>query len=224
VLKGKHLVTVSHELAREIREIPWIGAARLTTIYNPIEIERISLRARESVEGLPTVPFVLHVGRAARQKRHDILFRAFRQVPEPYKLVLLAGKPGKLAAMVRRWGLRDRVLMPGFQQNPYAWMRRAELTVISSDYEGFARVAAESLAAGTPVVSTDCPTGPSEILTGELARWLVPVGDARALGERMVQALRTEIDVSDPECLPRFDPETVTRQYLALADELRSEA
>jgi glycosyltransferase involved in cell wall biosynthesis len=224
VLRGKRVVTVSRELAREIREIPWLRPASVTPIYNPVEVERIRRLAAEPVEGLPDPPFVLHVGRAAGQKRHDLLLRAFRRVPEPYKLVLLAGRPEKLRLLVARHRLRRRVILPGFQHNPYAWMRRATLTVLSSDYEGLPRAAAESLAAGTPVVSTDCPTGPSEILTGELARWLVPPGDARALGRRMVEALESEIDVSDPECLRHFDPEMVTRQYLALAGDDGPEA
>lgn len=219
VLRGRRVLAVSRELAREIREIPWLRAGSVTSIYNPVDTGLIRRRARETVEDLPEDPFVLHVGRAARQKRHDILLRAFRRVPEPYRLVLLAGRPEKLRFLIARYGLRHRVILPGFQQNPYAWMGRAALTVLSSDYEGFARVAAESLAAGTPVVSTACPHGPSEILTGELARWLVPPGDAPALGKRLVEALETRIDVSNPECLGRFDPETVTRQYLALADE-----
>jgi glycosyltransferase involved in cell wall biosynthesis len=219
LLRGKRLVAICEELARELREIRWLGAASVTSIYNPIDTALIRRRAAEEVEGIPEAPFVLHVGRAARQKRHDLLLRAFRWVPEPYRLVLLAGRPEKLGFLIARHGLRRRVILPGFQQNPYAWMGRAALTVLSSDYEGFGRVAAESLAAGTPVVSTACPHGPSEILTGELARWLVPVGDPIALGRRMTEALETEIDVSAPESLRRFDPETVTRKYLALAGE-----
>jgi glycosyltransferase involved in cell wall biosynthesis len=104
-----------------------------------------------------------------------------------------------------------------FRQNPYPWIAGARLLVLSSDYEGFPMVLIEALACGTPVVSTDCPHGPGEILTGELARWLVPVGDSRALAERITAALAERIDVSRAAILAEVSADQIARRYAALA-------
>jgi glycosyltransferase involved in cell wall biosynthesis len=218
-LDGKHLITVSHGLQREIEETGRITPASIRTIHNPIEIEDIRRRAREEAPGIPEGEFIIHVGRAARQKRHDVLFAALRQVPERFKLVCLAGKGEKLHKLAAEYGVESRLITPGFQQNPYAWMGRARLMAMSSDFEGFSMVALEALACGTPVVATDCPHGNNEILTGELSRWLVPMGDPDALATRINEALTTDIDVSSAEVLGKVDATRVAECYLALADD-----
>jgi glycosyltransferase involved in cell wall biosynthesis len=103
--------------------------------------------------------------------------------------------------------------MPGFQSNPYPWMRNADLFAMSSDSEGLPTVLIESLILGTPVVSTDCPTGPSEILTGALARFLCPRDNASALAHLIDQALGQYPDISDA-ALGRFSADHSARQYL----------
>ncbi len=97
-------------------------------------------------------------------------------------------------------------------------MARAELLVLSSDFEGLGMVLLEAMACGTPVVSTDCPHGPNELLTGPLAGWLVPPGDPHALAERIHQALEARIDVRDAPILAEVDAERVARRYLDLVD------
>lgn len=217
-LSGKRVVAVSKGIENEILSSGWIDPASITTILNPMPIDRIRRMAREPVEGMPDEPFVIHVGRVARQKRHDVLLRAFAQIDRHYRLVLLAGNVPKARKLAEREGIADRVVLPGFQRNPYAWMARAELLVLSSDFEGLGMVLLESMACGTPVVSTDCPYGPNELLTGPFARWLVPPGDPNALAERMQQALRAEIDVRNAPILAEVDAERVALKYLALVD------
>ena len=94
-----------------------------------------------------------------------------------------------MEALVRQFGLQEVVSLPGFVSNPYGFMRRADLFVLSSAWEGFGNVLVEAMACGTPVVSTNCPSGPAEILEG--GRWgrLVPVGDEIALAEAMAATL-----------------------------------
>jgi glycosyltransferase involved in cell wall biosynthesis len=101
--------------------------------------------------------------------------------------------------LIAQAGLERRVTVADFQANPYSWMAGAELLVLCSDHEGLPNVLIEALACGTRVVSTDCPSGPREILRGELARGLVPCGDVAALAAAMQSALAA----------PRPEPEAV---------------
>ena len=129
---------------------------------------------------------------------------------------LLTKLNAELDHLIRAHGLADRVVVAGFQKNPYPWMQQAKISVLSSDSgEALPTVLIESLVCGTPVVSADCPYGPNEILTGPLARWLVPVNDAAALRAKIEEALASEI-VVDQETLAKFSHEVVMRQYVGL--------
>jgi len=97
-----------------------------------------------------------------------------------------------LEALVRELGLEEDVALPGFVENPYKYMKRAAVFVLSSRWEGFGNVLVEAMALGTPVVATDCPSGPAEILEGGKWGRLVPVGNHEALAEATLQVLRGE--------------------------------
>jgi glycosyltransferase involved in cell wall biosynthesis len=186
------LVAVSQGVADDLRTGFGIVADHVRVIANPFDFAAIRSLAAESCAGLPAEPYILHVGRFAAQKRHDLLLAAFAALVReglPHRLVLLTPPDPKLAELVTRHDLEDRVVVAGFQANPYPWMANAELLVLSSDHEGLPNVLIEALACGTRVVSTDCPSGPREILRGELARGLVPCGDAAALAQGMRDAL-----------------------------------
>jgi glycosyltransferase involved in cell wall biosynthesis len=217
VLNGKRLITVSEGLERELRSTSWLRPASVRTIYNPFEFAALRRLAAAQGEPLPTEPYLLHVGRAANQKRLDVLLDALRVTQNALPLVMLTNHPDKVARLARRHGVAARVRPVAFRQNPYPWMAQADLVVLSSDYEGFPLVLVEALAVGTPVVSTDCPHGPAEILTGPLARWLVPVGDAHALGRKIDEALGADIDPQSAAILARLDAPLIAAQYAALA-------
>lgn len=217
-LIGKSIITVSDGIAAELRATRWLKARSVQTIYNPFRLEEIRAKAREGVDGLPDEPFMLHVGRFTRQKRHDVLFAALRQMPTAPKLVLLCNRPEKVRQLAEKYGVADRILTPGFQHNPYAWMARAELLLLSSDFEGLPTVLIESLACGTPVVSTDCPHGPAEILTGELARYLVPRRDPARLAATALACLADPPDLSAPAILEAVSSSRIAAQYLALCE------
>ncbi|MCF7985231.1 MAG: glycosyltransferase, partial [Thiohalocapsa sp.] len=123
---------------------------------------------------------------------------------------------GRLLALAAESGVAGDVELAGFHDNPYAFMARAALFVLSSRWEGFGIVLAEALACGTPVVSTDCPSGPAEILDGSRHQRLVPVGDSDALAAAMADALSVR---PDREALrrgaERFSTEASARAYLA---------
>jgi glycosyltransferase involved in cell wall biosynthesis len=131
-------------------------------------------------------------------------------------LVLLTNHPDKVMRLAARFGVADRVRAVAFRQNPYPWMAHASLVVLSSDYEGFPLVAVEALACGTPVVSTDCPHGPSEILTGALARGLAPMGDPAALAARIRDLLARPPDLAGAEILSQVEASAIAARYAAL--------
>jgi glycosyltransferase involved in cell wall biosynthesis len=124
--------------------------------------------------------------------------------------------------MIRDLHLEADVELLGFASNPYAYMRRAAGVVLSSRYEGFGNVLVEAMACGTPVVSTDCLSGPSEILMRGRYGPLVPVGDESGLADAMLSVLRHPVDSGDLRArAAAFSVDLIAHQYLALIAELQ---
>jgi glycosyltransferase involved in cell wall biosynthesis len=139
---------------------------------------------------------IIGVGRLTRAKRFDRLIRVFKSVHEalPQARLIIVGdaeKRQELQALIDDLKLNDHVQIVGFKKNPYAWISKADVFVLSSDYEGFPNSVLESMACGTPVVSVDCPFGPSEIIENGIDAELVPLDDDKALAER-IRALLTD--------------------------------
>ena len=163
---------------------------------------------------------ILATGRLTDQKKFSTLIEAFailRAQRECRLAILGEGElRASLEALVAERGLAPDVLLPGFVANPFAWMRQASLFVLSSAWEGLPTVLIEAMACGVPVVTTDCPSGPREIL--EDGRWgrLVPVGDASALAIAISGALdekiRPNVSLRASDC----EVDKAARQYLSL--------
>ena len=191
------VVAASKGVADDLASVIGLERERIEVVYNPIDISHVATLSKEPlqhpwyIEG--SLPLIVAAGRLTRQKDYPVLIHAFAIVRanRPSRLMILGeGEArGELEALVRELGLGDDVAMPGFVDNPFAWMRRSSLYVLSSAFEGFGNVLVEAMACGTPVVSTDSPSGPAEIL-GK-GRWgrLVPVGDVKALAEAMMATL-----------------------------------
>lgn len=143
--------------------------------------------------GDPSVPLVLSTGELCPRKDFETLIRAFAQVRvrRPCRLMILGrGKAhDRLSALIRRLDLERDVALPGFVPQPYAYMAHADLFAFTSRWEGLGFVIIEALAVGTPVVSTDCPSGPREILQDGRFGRLVRVGDHEALSDAMLETL-----------------------------------
>jgi len=206
---GRRLIAVSQGVADDLRGAAAVPAARIEAIPNPFDFAEMRALARANV---------IHVGRFAGQKRHDLLLDAFARLRAPHELVLLADADPALQAMIAARGLAGRVRIAGFQANPYPWIAGAKLLVLCSDHEGLPNVLIEALALGVPVVSTDCPSGPREILGPALADGLVPRGDSQALFSAMERALASPPDVSRVD-LSRYAKERVVSRYEQLALE-----
>ena len=186
---GGNLLAVSQGVADDLRDKLGLHDANIEVLRNVFDPPAIRALAQAGDTDLPGEPYILHVGRFAPQKRHDLLFEAWRRTGLPHKLVLLTPPSPALDALVRQHGLADRVSVAGFRGNPYPWIAGAALLVLCSDREGMPNVLVEALICGTRVLSTDCPSGPRELLRGPLARHLVPCGDAAALARAMGEAL-----------------------------------
>jgi len=210
-----NLVAVSDGVARDLSHTLGFAGANVVRIYNPIDAAAIRKLATDPEPRLPVEPYLIHAGRFAPQKRHDLLFEALRRSKLPHRLVLLANASPELERLIAEKGVADRVRVAGFQANPYPWIARAELLVLCSDHEGMPNVLVEALACGTRIVSTDCPSGPREVMDGALARYLVPCGDSEALAN----AMRAALEASRPtatQTLEKFEPQRTYAQYEAL--------
>ena len=191
------IVAVSNGVAEDMASTAGISYDKIDVIHNGVIDESFAWRASQSLEhpwfapGAP--PIILGMGRLVAQKDFATLIRAFGHMAERSDARLMILGEGEerpeLEALIESLSLRDRVALPGFIKNPLPMLRRASLFVMSSRFEGFGNVIAEALALGTPVVSTDCPHGPHEILQGGRYGTLVPVGDDATLADAILGKL-----------------------------------
>jgi len=192
-----NLVAVSQGVAEDLRRL-LTRHRTISVIPNLFDMMDIRSLASEPLDlpvGFPK-DFVLHAGRFARQKRHDVLLDAWKLWADAPPLVLLTEPHPSLREMIFERGLQNKVFIAGFVSNPYPWYSRAKCLVLCSDHEGLPNVLLEALACGTPVVSTDCPSGPAEILRN-YPQCLVPCGDPGALVGAVRRCCLESPDVSN---------------------------
>lgn len=189
------IATPSLGVARELVEAFGARKDRVHPIHNGFDLEAIRKLALEGQPVLPPKegPWVVTCCRLSEQKDFETLLKGFAGIrPFPAaKLVILGDGPRRTAieGWIHREGLEGRVLMAGFQPNPFAWIRQADVFVLSSFYEGFGNVIVEALALGIPVVASDCPWGPAEIIEPGVSGYLFEVGDAPSLTRCLVRLL-----------------------------------
>jgi glycosyltransferase involved in cell wall biosynthesis len=215
-LNGQHLVTVSNGIESEIISKGRIQPASICTIYNPFDLNDIKQKANEIDPDIPQEPYIIHIGRVAKQKRHDVLFEALSLLKTDIKLVLLCNNKKKALKIAAKFNVQDKLIIPGFKKNPFPWIKQAKLLVLSSDYEGLPTVLIESLACNTAVVSTDCDHGPKEIMTEELAQFLVPRRNPVELAAKIDLALSSSLTLTQPKILSKVAANTVAKAYVEL--------
>lgn len=217
IYDGQNIVGVSSCVANEFTRRFKVRPKSLNYVYNAVDKNRIVKSSLEDVESLPSGDFILHAGRFDRVKRHDRLLRSFEKIRHEIKLVLLGDGPAVffVKELIRELNLEDRVFLLGWKHNPYPYLKKAKLVVLSSDNEALPTVLIESLMLGTPVVSIDCMCGPSEILRGQLSQFLVPPDDEFLLSDAIDRAL-SDYPLIDGKYLSRFSPKRVSRKYIYL--------
>ncbi|NSW52385.1 MAG: glycosyltransferase [Anaerolineae bacterium] len=222
------VVVVSQDAADDLVRRCRLPASRVTVIHNPVLTRPVETLMKPEPEPpwphSPSAPLFLAAGRLTPQKNFPLLLQAFTKVLEQEPaahLVILGEGEDRLAlsALAVNLGIHGSVWLPGFVPNPYPWMARCSVFVLSSSWEGFGNVLVEAMACGTPVVATDCPSGPAEILEkGRLGR-LVPPEDAAALAAAMLAEWRSP---HQPHVLKQraadFTLDAILPKYLALFD------
>lgn len=223
------LVAVSQGVKADVVAITGMDPRTIRVISNPVITPDLTEAARRPT-GHPWVdekdlPLIIAVGRLTRQKDFPTLLRAFARLAaeRPARLVILGegDRREALLALAAELGIGDRVAMPGFQDNPHAWVAAADLFVLSSLWEGSPNALTEAMAIGVPVVATDCPSGPSELLQGGRVGPLVAPGDVEGMAAAMARVLTA---APDPELLrgavSAYTMEHSAASYLRFFDEL----
>jgi glycosyltransferase involved in cell wall biosynthesis len=221
--QADRIIAISHGVGEDVLRQGGCEPSQLFVIHNPAVDADLEKRALEPpghpwlVDGGP--PVVLGVGRLVPQKDFETLLRAFARVRAemPARLLILGEgrEHERLRELAAGLGLGADVDLPGFDPNPVSAMARAGTFVLSSAWEGFGNVVVEALATGCPVVSTDCPSGPGEILDGGRFGRLVPVGDAEALAEALLATLREPGDPDERRARAAvFAVDVVAERYL----------
>jgi glycosyltransferase involved in cell wall biosynthesis len=215
------IVTVSQGVADDLVQIG-LPSESIRVIHNPVVTPELFQKAQEPLEhpwfasGQP--PVILGVGRLDKQKDFQTLIQAFAQVRQQHaaRLMILGegNERSHLEVLVKELHLTEDVSLPGFVANPYAYMSRSAVFVLSSLFEGLPTVLIEAIAVGTPVVSTNCKSGPAEILADGQYGKLVSVGNIQDIAKAIIETLEM---VPDSESLRQraadFSLEKALSQY-----------
>ncbi|MCD8497654.1 MAG: glycosyltransferase [Alphaproteobacteria bacterium] len=224
------VIVVSKAAAKDMESYCGVKPGRISVIYNPVYYPGIADKAAEDPlhewlgadKTARPYKVLLSVGRFIPEKDHETLLKAFAKLRESMdaRLILLGGGPREhmIREQIAALKLQDVVSLPGFVQNPYAFMARADVLVLHSTHEGFGNVLIESMAVGTPVVSTNCHGGPAEILENGTWGALVPPRDDSALAGAIAETLKNPPHTlgSYQARASEFSVEAASLQYLSL--------
>jgi glycosyltransferase involved in cell wall biosynthesis len=196
---------------------------KLVRIYNPVDIDRV--RTLATLSGAPfegTGPRLLAIGNLYPAKGFDVLLEAFKAIhlkhPKATLTILGEGEDmARLKHLAKDLGIIDAVRFPGFQSNPYTYLKHANLLVSPSRYEGLSNVILEALALGTPVVATDCPGGNREVVKEGVNGWLAKVDDPESLAQALLRALKERLtldaNVIRAQCEAKFSVDHIVSLY-----------
>jgi glycosyltransferase involved in cell wall biosynthesis len=225
--KADQIICLCDAAINDMVEHLGIGRDKLVRIYNPVDVEMVR-RLAEAVESPYSSPgpHVMAMGRLQREKAYDVLLQAFSSVLKafPQAQLTILGE-GPLEAQLKKQavdlGVDRAVAFPGFQKNPWPYVKHADLFVLASRFEGLPNALLEVLALGVPVVATDCPGGVREIQKSVREIILVPPEDHVALAGGIVAALSKPIGERPSsrrvaEGLKDFDLQHAVREYSQL--------
>ncbi len=222
--KADGVIAVSRGVARDVERLLHVAPERIHVVPNPA----VTPEMLAETPPLPNHPFfqpprdapvVIGMGGLRKAKDFPTLLRAFALVnrERPVRLIILGqGRlREKLLKLGRSLGIEARIDLPGFVENPYGYLAHADLFVLSSLWEGSPNVLTEALAMGTPVVATDCPSGPREILQDGRYGRLVPCADPKALAQAMLETLHAPPDPSFlKQAVVRYTLSSSSREHL----------
>lgn len=220
------IVAVSKGVADDYAVFMDIPRERVRVIYNPAVapdiLAQASAEPRHPWYAAKTTPLILSAGRLTTAKNHALLVRAMKTVHAKTgaRLVILGEGPerARLTAEIARAGLDQAVDLPGFSDNPYAFMKRSDAFVLSSKWEGLPTVLIEAMSLGTPAVSTDCPSGPREIFEGGKWGRLVPLDDEEAMAAALIETLGDKRRDAAVGRAADFSVDKIVREYADALD------
>lgn len=217
------VVAVSQGAALSVQQAFGVPKKQLRVIYNPIDVAgiRAAAQAEARFPWVDAHPVFVAVGRLTPAKNFPLLLRAFRRAREhiPCHLTIVGeGEERRfLESLIREMGLSKDTWLAGYRDNPWSFMSHAIALVSSSDWEGLPNVLIEALALKIPVISTDCPSGPAEILEGGRYGLLTPPGDEVALAAAMLRVLDGDMPLFDYDAsVERFRPDKIAEHYLSM--------
>jgi glycosyltransferase involved in cell wall biosynthesis len=218
------IVAVSQGVAADLLELTDLPPSKVRVLPNPVVTPELVECAAQPLDDpwftAGAAPVVLGAGRLDQQKDFPTLIRAFAAVrsKRAARLVILGEGPerARLESLVEELGIGEHVRLPGFVSNPFSYMARAAVFVLSSAWEGMPGVLIQAMACGAPVVATDCESGPREVLASGKYGRLVPVGDHAALAEAIAATLDAPTSTLPPEALEPYTCEGAVDRYLHL--------
>jgi glycosyltransferase involved in cell wall biosynthesis len=224
-----HLVAVSPKSAESIYQFTEYPKD-IRVIRNGLKLEAIHQKANRPLSypwlKCKDITLIVGIGRLSIQKNFSLLLKAFSQLEnrQNVRLIILGDGPDleNLIALSDELNIRDYVDFPGFMENPFPILSRAGVFVLSSKWEGFANVVIEALACKVPIVATDCPGGPLDILAGKPFARIVPVDDPIAMARAIGDLLTTEVERAPIADYARnFDIRDIAQQYIDLINEIQ---
>jgi len=224
-------ICVSNGVKKDLLKFLQLNENKLSVIYSPIITEDLVAEASQDCSHPwfkdHNIPIIIGMGRLTEQKRFDILIKAFAAVRKEKKARLLIIGDGeernKLQSLIVNLGLQNDICLLGFDPNPFKFLSRATLFVLSSDWEGLPGALIQALACGCPVISTDCPSGPREILKGGKLGRLIPVGDVEKMASAIKETLQTLPTIVKLEELREFTENYSINEYLNLFKAVRKQ-
>lgn len=215
IYNHKRIICVSQGVKKDILSLK-ISPLSIDVIYNPFNFQEIRTKANEKIDFNFPHEYIVHVGRFAKVKRHDILIKAFSRIKnKEIKLVLVGDGEEKnfILKLVKDLQLEERVIFAGFRKNPFPVIKNAKLLVLSSDNEGFGNVLIEALILNTPIVSTNT-LGAKEIMTDSLKTYLANTNDSKDLSRKINISLTS--DLEKYYNLTQYEETTIINQYINL--------
>lgn len=221
------IIAISQGVRNDIINSFSADEKKISVIYNPVDIDSIDQQvdvhsSHTWFDEKNNIDVIVGMGRLTTQKDFWTLLRAFATVRErrPNTRLAIFGEgeqEQKLVELSEALGISDHIQFFGYVNNPFRYLARADLFVLSSAWEGFGNVLTEALACGCPIVSTDCPSGPREILQDGEYGIIVPVGDADEMAIAIIQSLDTDIMIKKlRERAQDFSVETIVDEYEAV--------
>lgn len=216
---ANHVIVPSEGIKKMMMSDFKITKNKIKTIPHPLLVEKITQLSNEKMDpAFSNKKYILSVGRLTEAKGYTYLLNAFKIISEKNNINLVILGVGEnlkmLTDLSEELGLRDRIFFAGFQKNPYKFMKNASLFVLSSLWESFAVVLCEAMLCNVPIVSTDCPSGPGELINNEVNGLLVKTRDAASLANAMDRVLSNENDAE------KFSKEGLKKAYSLNIDNI----